>query len=391
MAHNYIAFGAVWKTAYSLTQEQTGFSVDYISYNTGPYLKNILVYGLGLLWIFGLGGLGILCVNKDTRKQGILFVSLVFPISLLYMSYYFRLDNSPFATMRFLLPTFYIYAISSVWGLKIVRQRWKKVATATTVTLLIVNTLWGEPQTLVSMIMVKDAGASLCAVEKVVSKHVKPGSLVIAPLHIQQYLDYLGQWRLVDDDAIEGLPYILQLIIGRYEVVDGRIEGLRPYQYKFVDGRMEALRPYQVSTKSRSEAGSLMAISHHIERKLKMLPFMPLNSGNVSEELLNELDRYNSHDKVIYVIGNVEKMKYKLPSDDRLSVIKIIEPPSLVFWKVKKMIPHHAEHLDLLKARLWNGSFSFNEVIVSPQGVVELTHSEGGLQLIKWTRNIDNS
>ena len=31
MVYNQIAFGAVWKTAYSLTKEQTGFSVDYIS------------------------------------------------------------------------------------------------------------------------------------------------------------------------------------------------------------------------------------------------------------------------------------------------------------------------------------------------------------------------
>ena len=112
---------------------------------------------------------------------------------------------------------------------------------------------------MISMIAIKDGNASLIAVEKVVSENVKPGSLVIASSHIQQYLDYLGRWRLVDDDVIEGLPFTLQYIIKtRYRVVDGRIEGLRPYQ---------------VSTKSRSEAGSLMAMSHHIKRKIKMLPF----------------------------------------------------------------------------------------------------------------------
>ena len=128
MVYNQIAFGAVWKTAYSLTKEQTGFSVDYISQNIGPYLKDILLYGAGLLWIFGLGGLGLLCANRHTRKQGFLFVVLVFPTTLLYLSYYFRLDNYPFSTMRFLLPTFYIYAIAGVWGLKIISQRWEKAA-----------------------------------------------------------------------------------------------------------------------------------------------------------------------------------------------------------------------------------------------------------------------
>lgn len=377
MVHNHIAFGAVWKTAYSLTREQTGFSVDYISQNIGPYLKDILLYGAGILWFFGLGGLGMLCVNRDTRKQGLLLIVLVVPTTLLYVSYYFRLENHPFSTMRFLMPTFYIYAIAGVWGLKIVSQRWEKAATAMAITLLFVNTLWGVPQSLMYMILVKDADASVIAVEKVVSENVKPGSLIIAPLHIQQYLDYVERWRLVDDDVIKGLPYALQYIIKtRYKVVDGKIEGLRPYQ---------------VSTKSRSEAGSLLAMSFHIERKIKMLPFMPSNNGEVSEKLLNELDRLNSHDNVIYVIGNVEKIKGKIPPNDRLSVIKRIEPPSPLFWKVEKMVPRHPEYLDLLKARLWNGLFFLNEFVVNPLGIIEMMYTGGGLQLIKWTRHINNS
>ena len=103
---------------------------------------------------------------------------------------------------------------------------------------------------------------------------------------------------------------------------------------------------------------------------------------------MNELDRLNSHDNVIYVIGSVEKMKSKVPPDDRLSVIKRIEPPSLLFFKVKKMVPRHPEYLDLLKAKLLNGLFFLNEFVVNPLGIIELTHNDGGLQLIQWTRNI---
>jgi hypothetical protein len=355
LAHNYIAFGAMWKTAYSLTQEQTGFSVDYFAQNIGPYLKHIVLFGAGPLSILSIVGLSILYANKDTRKQGILLVLLIFPTTLLYMSYYFRPDNFPFATMRFLLPTFYIYAIACVWGLKIISQTWKKAASAIAVVLLAANTLWGMPQTLVSSIMVKDADASLCAVEKVVSEHVKQGSLLV----------------------IEGLSYALEHIIQtRYIVVDGRIKGVRSFHE---------------STKSRREAGSLMAISHHLNRKIKMLPFMPSKKGDLPEELLNELDRFNSHDKAIYIIGKIEKIKEKIPPDDRLSVIEAIEPPSLLFWKIKKMVPYHLMHLNLLKAWLWNGLFFLNEFVVTPLGIIELTHNDGGLQLIKWTRNIDNS
>ena len=129
MAHNHYAFGAVWKTAYSLTNEQKAFSLEYFTQNIGLYLKNILVHGEGILWIFGLVGLVLLCINRKSRKEGILFISLVLPITLLYMSYYFARDKYPFMIMRFILPTFYIYAIAGFWGLKIVRDAWKKTAT----------------------------------------------------------------------------------------------------------------------------------------------------------------------------------------------------------------------------------------------------------------------
>jgi len=313
MVHNQIAFGAVWKTAYSLTG-RTRFSLDYFSQNISLYLKNILVHGAGLLWIFGIAGLVILCVNKKTRKQGILFIVLVVPITLLYVSYYFMLGDSPFATMRFLLPTFYIYSIAGFWGLKIISNRWEKAATAMTITLLVVNTLWGAPQSLISMIILKDADASLAAVEKVVSENVKPGSFVIAPSHIQQHLDYLGHWRLMDDFVIEALPMIF----------------------------------------------------------------------------LNELDRWNSPDREIYCIGRVEKMKDKGPPNYRLSIIKRIEPPQLVFLKIKTMFPIYSEQLDRLKDRFWNGLFRYDQFVANPIGIIRLIHKDGGLELVKWTRTVDS-
>ena len=165
-------------------------------------------------------------------------------------------------------------------------------------TLLIVNTLWGMPQTLVSLIMVKDSGASLQVVKKVVREHVKPGSIIIAPLHFQQYLDYHGRWRLVDNDVIEGLSDSFKYMIQtRYKIIDGKIEGLRPVQK---------------STRSKSESGMLMAMSHHVKRKLNMWEFMPSNNGKLPEKLLSELDRLNSSDNGIYVLGSAQKIKEKL-------------------------------------------------------------------------------
>lgn len=374
--HNYLAFGAIWKTPYSLSNEQTQFSIDYILYNLGPYLKDILFYGAGLMWFFGLVGLGMLCANKNTLRQGILFVLLVFPTTLLYLSYYFRLEYNPFATMRFLIPTFYVYAIAAIWGLKIIIQRWKKTVISFTVLLLVVNTLWGIPQSLVSMVVVKDANASLCEIENVVNEHVKPGSFIIAPKHVHQYLDYLDQWQLVDNDVIEAISYEVMYIIQRGYIIN--------------NGKIEGIRTTQESTRDKSRAGSLRAISHFVKRKLHMVPYMLSDRDRLSEEFLNELDLLNKNDNDIYIIGHLDKIKDKMPSNDTVSVVKTIEPPPILFWTLKEIYPLPSWHLDLLKARLWNGIFFFDRLVATPLGIIEMMHNYGGLQLIKWTRNTGN-
>jgi hypothetical protein len=71
--------------------------------------------------------------------------------------------------------------------------------------------------------IIKDADASLVAVKKVVSENVKPGSVVIAHSHIQQYLDYLGHWRLIDDITIGTLPMTIQVELDRWYSHDREI------------------------------------------------------------------------------------------------------------------------------------------------------------------------
>ncbi|MFC1535337.1 ArnT family glycosyltransferase, partial [Thermodesulfobacteriota bacterium] len=371
LVYNQIAFGAVWKTAYSLTNERIGFSLVYFSENIGLYLKNILVHGAGLLWILGMAGLVILCVNGETRKQGVLFIVLVLPITLLYMSYYFMSDSKPFLTMRFLLPTFYIYCIAGFWGLKIVGNRWKRTATATVITLLVVNTLWGAPQFLGSMLITKDANLSLAAVEREVSEKIKPGSIIIAPLQIQQHLDYLGQWRLVDEHVIEGLPSRFWRLISAIRVVEGRVEWLPQVQRMFIHNK---------------GARYLMIIPQHINRIKKMLPYMPSYKGDISEDFLNELDRLNSPEREIYWIGKVDKIKDKVPPDDRLSVIQRIEPPKLLSLKFKEFIPNSIEQPDLLNNRFRDDSSIRHHLFVNSVGIILLTHQDMGLELVKWTR-----
>ena len=248
-------------------------------------------------------GLVLLCINRKSRKEGILFILLVLPITLLYMSYYFARDKYPFMIMRFILPTFYIYAIAGFWGLKLVRDAWKKTATALIVILLVVNTLWGVPQLLLYNIILKNANASLAAVERVVRENVKPGTVVIAHSQIQHFLDYIGRWRLLDDNVIDGTDMKWLL----YYVDQGSV------------------------------GKNLIAISQFVERHRKRLSYMTSRLSRMSDRTLNELMRWSDQDKEIYWIGRINLIKNKVPSNDNLTLIEKIETPKLenVLRKIK--------------------------------------------------------
>ena len=81
-----------------------------------PYLQQLLAEGAGMTFGVGVIGLAALCASRDTRTYGVLLTLLALPTTLLYMAYYFPPDG---ASMRFLVPTLFVYPIASVWLLKI--------------------------------------------------------------------------------------------------------------------------------------------------------------------------------------------------------------------------------------------------------------------------------
>ena len=113
---NQMAFGAFWKTGYSISGEQTGFGLGYFASHFVPYLFLLLTHGVGLVFPMGIYGMVTLCRRAETARRGRLLVALVIPITALYMAYYWHADSK---STRFLLPTFALYTIAAVWLLKI--------------------------------------------------------------------------------------------------------------------------------------------------------------------------------------------------------------------------------------------------------------------------------
>jgi 4-amino-4-deoxy-L-arabinose transferase-like glycosyltransferase len=194
-----LAFGAFWRTGYALTNEQTGFGWSYFIDHAVPYLRQLGAEGSGLLFGLGVVGLTILCARAESWKRGVLLVALVVPTTLLYMSYYWAPDG---AAMRFLVPTLFIYAIAGVWLLSIVWRHHPRAGVAAAVVLLILTAAWGLAPSLRALERQRESDAVLATLTRVVKAEVEPGSIVIAERLIQQQLDFVGRWRLVDESIV---------------------------------------------------------------------------------------------------------------------------------------------------------------------------------------------
>ena len=192
---NHAAFGVSWKTGYSLTNEQTGFSWLYFKDYALPYLQQLLAEGSGLPFGLGLVGLAVLCSQRATWKRGLLLAMLAGPTTVLYMAYYLPPDA---ASMRFLVPTLFVYPIAGVWLLKILAVHHRRPAWAGAITLLLLTAVWGLPPSVQAMERQGRTNGSLARATGLLKEHVEPGSVVITDGLIQQHLDFIGAWRLVN-------------------------------------------------------------------------------------------------------------------------------------------------------------------------------------------------
>jgi len=308
LIHNQLAFGSFWKTAYSLTHEQTGFGLQYFMRNALPYLKNIMISGAGLFAVLGWLGMVMMCTQHRTRRTGIFFIALVLPITLLYMSYYFVLPHMPGATMRFLLPTFYVYAVAGVWLLKIMADKWHRPMRAAIPMVVVITGAWGLPQSLMPLKFIKETNTTLVAITRIVEEHVKPGDIIIAPPPIPQHLDFIGQWRLGD-----------AMWFGHH--AEGSI-----------------LR----HQKTNPDKPGPMQIE---EKQLRLQRYTD-TSGRLSAVLLHDLDTWAKPNKRVYWIGILEAIEHIVPSSDHLEVVARIKIPHTIKRPdIKPQQPHTPHRL----------------------------------------------
>ncbi len=203
---NQTAFGAFWKTGYEYALDEFNASATFgwifLTNHYLPLLRMLMSEGCGLIFGLGVAGIAIMCTHSVMRKEGLLFAMLVVPVTLLYMSFFWRPDQQ---SMRYLLPTFYIYTIATVWLIQLAAGDNRLSAWVSSIVLLLITILWGLQPSLRSMEHLRDQGAVLAKITSAVERSVEPGSILIANEAINQHLDFIGRWRLADG-AILNLP-----------------------------------------------------------------------------------------------------------------------------------------------------------------------------------------
>jgi len=204
--HNQTAFGAFWKTGYSLTNEQTAFSPGYFVQHFVAYVRGLHSEGAGLFFALGVAGAAALWARVETRRLGLLLTAALVPITALYMAYYWS-GGGPGqagASMRFLVPTFFLYTLAGVFLLRCLADQWPAHARVAVPMLLLFHAVWGIPSTAQLLRQAEQNGARQIAISRWIGEKVEPGSLVIGQTRIQEQLGVTGDWRLVDERFVGG-------------------------------------------------------------------------------------------------------------------------------------------------------------------------------------------
>jgi 4-amino-4-deoxy-L-arabinose transferase-like glycosyltransferase len=203
LVRNQLVMGAFWRTGYSLTNEQSGFSMEYFTQHFVMYIKNMSAEGLGTLFGLGLIGAAWMVCDRRFRAMGLLVLLTTIPMLLLYMAYYWAGGSA--GTMRFLLPTFPIYLLAGIWVLHFASINSPPAVRMTApVVLIALQLAWGYSEMSRFATQQTYQKTSLAMVTAELGKVAHKGDVVIAQQNLLQHLDFVRDWKLADESIVRG-------------------------------------------------------------------------------------------------------------------------------------------------------------------------------------------
>ena len=209
LLRNQLAFGAFWRTAYSLTHEQTGFSWNSFQAHAGDYLQALTADGVGLFFGLGLVGMTLMWFRRDLRPWAAFLTLTVVPITLLYMAYYWapgRFGREA-AAMRFLLPTFPCYYLAAMGLLQALSATLptRAVVTAATV-MLACHAALGIADIVAGAARQSYSRRALATLTRALHNHLPSNAVIISSQPVLQHLDFVRRWRCADISVLRPRP-----------------------------------------------------------------------------------------------------------------------------------------------------------------------------------------
>lgn len=206
LIRNQNLMGAFWRTGYSLTNEETGFSWAYFKEHFTDYVRQINGNGLGLL--FGLGFVAMIWLSfqsakRERRPLGLMLLTMTLLMLGVYMAYYWAPQMNSAATLRFLLP---IYGLSVLAGMCLLRElcgegKWLAPA-ALGIGVVLFQAAWGTSELSAQLAQMHYQKESLTRVTSALEKAAQNGDVVIGSGNILQHLDFVRKWKVADGSLV---------------------------------------------------------------------------------------------------------------------------------------------------------------------------------------------
>lgn len=212
--HNQVSFGAFWKTGYSIPMRPPFLSLNNFFNNAGDFVSMLLSEGAGLFFPIGIIGMILMVPERGIRHYGLLLLLIVVGSTLMYSSLSWPADGQ---SMRFLLPTFSLYILASVWLMHKIGNNRKVVKLTLILIFVILSMIWGIPASIQRMSQSEYSNRILASITKDVKMNVKDGDVLITKEGINQNLSLYGKWKLADINLMYPDPVSFKMTAGASE------------------------------------------------------------------------------------------------------------------------------------------------------------------------------
>ena len=225
------AYGAPWRSGYSLTSESSAFEWKFIPANFLIYVPEFFMGVVGPLGVFALA------VWRLRWRRAIFWSIWILPTFVLYLMYYWAPDGEGTGAMRFLCPLVPAVILFAVLSLRRLREKILPYRGAFFVSLgllLLLQSIWGWTR-ITKMGEPKAAGdLQRAVVVESVRQHIPEGAVLIANAGLLNELDFEKRWHLYPSYIMN--PREIRNIVKRS--LDSQAAGLQQSRARALDKQL---------------------------------------------------------------------------------------------------------------------------------------------------------